>query len=433
MPIVPGSRSQSQAQRKVRPPEADPQWSQTPSQAAPLRTPRAPIYLCPMLSTDYTPGCHFDDRGTSDCIAATGEGYPGHRGIDFINSSGKDVYAVEDGVVVAVCTVDDGQLGTWVWIRHMDETYSRIVDTIYAHVTPAVNAGDSVTENTVIGTVADPTTGLSDAPHLHLELIIANCANPDNGWEATELTGYETAIYTWRDGKWVDPLKYIPCGKFKRELLQVAAVPPPAQVPAGPPPAYQGLRDPFWLTYRNPYDGEDNIQRVDGGPAPAGHMAWYMAGWDSVSGTVDVYPICDSPCGWILVAKATSTAVTLLHLSTGYRTMVVSEYTSLTSVDVVEGSRIGATTKIGSSNVADAAVHGVQVSLYRKTAASPTEWATGEPFDWTDSRLFDQYAVTWDYMADPACCLPEPSTFYATGGSPTWNHDRDCGSEPGWA
>lgn len=280
MPTVPGSSSQSRAQQQLRPPEDDPQWSGEAAQTAPLILPPKKVWLCPMLSFDFDPGCHFKDYGTSDCLNASGGSYPSHNGIDFINSSGKDVYPMTDGVVVAVQTVDDGELGTWVWVRHIDKTHTRIVDSVYAHVTPAVAAEDVVTENTVIGTVADPTTGSSEAPHLHFEVLVAECANPSNGWEEAELSGYDTNIYMWRAGKWQDPLEFTPCGFCCTEDLPFRAA-SLLWVPFGQHPTL-GLSA---ITQANCDDD------------------WPYTEVATLAEGVDVYPFFDSPTGIIRVAK----------------------------------------------------------------------------------------------------------------------------------
>jgi len=219
----------------------------------------------------------------------------------------------------------------------------------------------------------------------------------------------------------IDPEIYLP-DVGTGELLRIASVPPPAQVPAGPPPSYRGLLSPIWLTYQHPFSGEDDTQRVDSFDL-AGDERWYLAAQGAV---VSVTPLCDGPDGKAIVVRVYRDDVTLVHLHQGYRTMVVTEYEGLDIVNVAVGDMVDLGTVLGTGDR-------VYAFQYRKVAASPLAWASGEPFTWPHVQGLGGQLANREYWADPACCLPEPATFEATGGSPTWDHLRDCASEPGWA
>jgi len=306
--------------------------------------------------------------------------------------------------------------------------------------TIAVTVGQFVTTTTAIGTVGgtgtSPYSGISYEAegncHLHFEV---NDQRPANfHWRvAGELALMPDKIVRNRPA--IDPEIYLP-DVAGGELLHIASVPPPIQVPAGPPPAYQGLLNPLWLTYQHPYIGEEKVQRVDTFDLDS-NPRWYLTAWDTVDSAVAVRPLCDGPGGQIYVSRVEDYGVgtykvQLVHLHSQYRVMLVTEYARLTTVYVAAGTFITPGTLVGESNTASTAVRGIRVHQFRRKAASTTEWADGEMLDWLTGFLYNQSDM-WEFWSDPSCCLPEPSTFYATGGSPTWSHLRDCVSEPGWA
>ncbi len=87
-----------------------------------------------------------------------------HTGIDLIASSGTDVYASGEGIVLSV-TKSGRKEGNVVEVQHGGGFVTR-----YTHLDNIfVRKGSRVNENSVIGTVGD--TGMSFAPHLHYEVL----------------------------------------------------------------------------------------------------------------------------------------------------------------------------------------------------------------------------------------------------------------------
>jgi len=347
-----------------------------------------------MLSVDYTAGCHYDDYGTDDCAVADASDptYPGHTGLDFINCAGKNVYSVAVGKVVAVGAVDDGEFRTWVWVRHSDYTHTRIIDSIYAHITPAAGivAGVDVTENTLLGTVTtySATTASWTGPHLHLSIVVHDVANADNGWELGELADYDSDVYVWYTGHAVNPLDYIICDKFccEDDIISIAAAPPPAQ---NPPLASVPL--PGWRPFpRKPFGGAA-YSLVEGN-----HGGWpsWLAGAYLSSGTSSVYPFLDSPTGKIRVAgvsTGTYYTVWLWHhdrLVTWYRWFGNSKTMAVMQGEWIDqGTVLGTVTKGAGSAL-------VEWGVYMRAADD-------DPFD-PDVNPEDEY---WCDSLHPACFL----------------------------
>lgn len=376
--------------------------------------------------------------------------YPTHKGIDFYKTpgdvpvkrscgflgfgvSGANVYPAFPGcshqatpnkarVVYAGnhdADFDTTRIGNCVILEHTDNTHEIWVRTIYMHLASVlVTVGQFVTTAQAIGTVGYTGGYTSTNAHLHFEI---NEQRPANFyWRvAGELAIMPDNVVANRPA--IDPEIYLP-DVAGGELLRVAEVPPPAQVPAGPPSAFQGLLDPIWLTYRHPFSGETSTVRVDSFDADS-NPRWYLGG----DGTAfSVKPLCDGPDGQAIVVRVYQTDVTLVHLDQNYRVMVVTEYEGLDNINVSVGDRVDLETVLGTGD-------SVEVYLYRRKATSSTEWASGEPFTWPTILGVGGQLANHRYWADPACCLPEPVTFSPTGGSPTWDYGRDCDSEPGWA
>ena len=386
-----------------------------------------------------------------------GKWYTNHQGIDFyctpndvpvkrscgfqgIGVSGANVYpafpgcshqATPDKAKVVYAQLAGGTVGNCVILEHTDNTHQIWIRTIYMHLaTIAVSVGDFVSTSDTIGTVGYTGGYKSTNAHLHFEV---NEQRPANFyWRvAGELALMPDRVVKPRSA--IDPEIYLP-DVAGGELLHVAAVPPPAQVPAGPPPAYRGLLNPIWMTYQHPFSGEDRTYRVldtddDGNPR------WYMKARITSPGTVSVKPVCGGPDGKIYVAGVWAglvgtKRVTLLHLDVHYRVMIMSEYENISaaSLAVAKGDWITVDTVLGNTTIQNTDLY---VHLFRREAASANQWVSGEPFTWDNRLLAD--SANYAYWADPACCLPEPDTFYATADSPAWTTGRDCASEPGWA
>lgn len=107
------------------------------------------------------PACYFidtwgDPRGTDRK----------HEGVDIIASRGQDVFAVADGTITKIYTVDTAKLsGNAIRLTTADATYF-----FYAHLdtfAPGIGVGSKVTAGQVIGTVGS--TGAT-TPHLHFEV-----------------------------------------------------------------------------------------------------------------------------------------------------------------------------------------------------------------------------------------------------------------------
>lgn len=96
-----------------------------------------------------------------------------HTGLDIANSTGTPIKAAATGVVTYAGY--KGSYGYMVVISHGNG-----VETYYAHCSRLyVNAGDSVSQGTVIAAVGS--TGNSTGPHLHLEIRVNGVAkNPQN-------------------------------------------------------------------------------------------------------------------------------------------------------------------------------------------------------------------------------------------------------------
>ena len=89
---------------------------------------------------------------------------------------GTEVCASADGVVTGGHPYQHNQsYGRYVIIDHGHGKMTR-----YAHLDKVlVQPGQSITRNTVIGTVGD--TGKSTGPHLHYEVLVAGApVNPEN-------------------------------------------------------------------------------------------------------------------------------------------------------------------------------------------------------------------------------------------------------------
>ena len=386
------------------------------------------------LDIPFNVGCGFGHKEAN---------YPTHKGLDFymtpsdvpvkrscgfqgIGVSGATVYPAFPGcshqatlAKVVYAQNAGGAVGNCVILEHTDNTHEIWIRTIYMHLaTIAVTVGQFVPTTTSIGTVGYTGGYKSTNAHLHFEI---NEQRPANfHWRvAGELALMPDKVVKNRPA--IDPEIYLP-DVGTGELLHVAEVPPPAQVPAGPPPSYRGLLDPIWLTYQHPFSGEDRTIRVDTFDLD-NNPRWYLWAQGAV---VSVKPLCDGPDGKAIVVRVYRDDVTLVHLHQGYRTMVITEYEGLDVVNVAEGDMVDLGTVLGTGDR-------VTVYQYRKMAASSDVWASGEPFTWPNVAGLGGQSANWEYWADPACCLPEPATFEASGGSPTWDHLRDCVSEPGWA
>ncbi len=96
-----------------------------------------------------------------------------HTGLDLAVSLGTSIYPIASGTVVTASY--QGSYGNMIVIDHGNG-----VQSYYAHCNSInVSVGESVTTDTVIGTVGS--TGNSTGPHLHLEIRINGVAyNPQN-------------------------------------------------------------------------------------------------------------------------------------------------------------------------------------------------------------------------------------------------------------
>lgn len=98
-----------------------------------------------------------------------------HAGIDIAGNLGDEVHAAADGVVYAV--YDDDLLGKTVVINHASDYrtyYSNLAEDV------KVTAGDTVTTQTVLGTVGDTAiVEVSTQPHLHFAVYCdSNIVDP---------------------------------------------------------------------------------------------------------------------------------------------------------------------------------------------------------------------------------------------------------------
>lgn len=98
-----------------------------------------------------------------------------HTGIDIGASSGSNVVAVKDGIVIEARAYDPGGYGKLVMITHDDGTTS-----LYAHNSSVlVSVGQYVKQGQSISKVGS--TGASTGPHLHFEIRVnGNHQNPLN-------------------------------------------------------------------------------------------------------------------------------------------------------------------------------------------------------------------------------------------------------------
>lgn len=87
-----------------------------------------------------------------------------HGGVDIANAIGTPIYAVSDGVVVAVGPT--AGYGAYVKLRHSDGTV-----TLYGHINSwNVSLGERVFAGDQIATIGN--RGNSTGPHLHLEVLV---------------------------------------------------------------------------------------------------------------------------------------------------------------------------------------------------------------------------------------------------------------------
>lgn len=87
-----------------------------------------------------------------------------HEGIDINMPVGTPILAIADGVVIKSQKTSSGDAGIWVGLKHNSGWVSR-----YMHLSKAsVEVGQPVRKGQAIGLSGD--TGLSSAPHLHLDL-----------------------------------------------------------------------------------------------------------------------------------------------------------------------------------------------------------------------------------------------------------------------
>ena len=107
------------------------------------------------------PACYFIDTW----MEARGADRK-HEGVDIIANRGQDVFAVADGTITKIYTVDTAKLsGNAIRLTMADGTYF-----FYAHLdtfAPGIAVGSKVTAGQVIGTVGS--TGAT-TPHLHFEV-----------------------------------------------------------------------------------------------------------------------------------------------------------------------------------------------------------------------------------------------------------------------
>jgi murein DD-endopeptidase MepM/ murein hydrolase activator NlpD len=89
-----------------------------------------------------------------------------HRALDIRLRVGTPVLAIDDGVVIRVQTIDAGDAGLWVGVRHPSGVVSR-----YFHFSETrVEKGQTVRRGDVLGLSGE--TGNSQAPHLHLVIHV---------------------------------------------------------------------------------------------------------------------------------------------------------------------------------------------------------------------------------------------------------------------
>ncbi len=90
-----------------------------------------------------------------------------HNGLDIAAPIGTEVYAAEDGEVLAVDNNDVNSWRKYQYGRHILISHANGLATLYAHLSREfVKKGDRVARGQLIGLVGN--TGLSTGPHLHL-------------------------------------------------------------------------------------------------------------------------------------------------------------------------------------------------------------------------------------------------------------------------
>lgn len=111
------------------------------------------------------------------------DGYAGHTGVDYAMPEGVPVKAARDGIVEFAGIDPSGknlmgwQAGTAILLRHADG-----MRTGYAHLSriePSIAKGVSVLQGQTIGYVGS--TGQTDGPHLHFEMIPPGATGPRSG------------------------------------------------------------------------------------------------------------------------------------------------------------------------------------------------------------------------------------------------------------
>ena len=120
-------------------------------------------FYMPLASGTYSTSSGYGYR-----VHPTTGQYSFHEGDDFQAPAGTAIYAVADGVVVAVGYA--GTAGLRTVIEHTD-TDGGMVQTAYLHQlpgSPTVSVGQEVSAGQMIGQVG--TTGRSTGPHLHFEV-----------------------------------------------------------------------------------------------------------------------------------------------------------------------------------------------------------------------------------------------------------------------
>jgi murein DD-endopeptidase MepM/ murein hydrolase activator NlpD len=102
-----------------------------------------------------------------------------HYGVDFITTAGKPVKAMAAGRVVAVRSVDVGDLGRLVAVKHPDG-----VTSLLGHLaTVTVKPGQDLSVGDVLGTAGFSGAVRRDAPVLHMEILSKDIATADGGFD----------------------------------------------------------------------------------------------------------------------------------------------------------------------------------------------------------------------------------------------------------
>jgi hypothetical protein len=96
-----------------------------------------------------------------------------HRALDILAPTGTPIHAIDDGVVTRVVTVDQGDAGRWVAVKHASGLTSR-----YLHLSrTSVLLGQAVRRGDLVGLCGE--TGDAAVPHLHLDLRVPSTMLPD--------------------------------------------------------------------------------------------------------------------------------------------------------------------------------------------------------------------------------------------------------------